>query len=194
MATDAAGNVYFASDNCVFKLDQSGILTRAAELAARVLGRWRPSKQRSAFRTSYRCRGASSGVAVDGAGNLFIADAYNNRIRKVTPAGIISTIAGNGGYGFSGDGGPAASAELSLPYGVALDGAGNLYIVDSSNNRIRKETPAESSLQLRGMAIMDILAMAARRLAQRSTSLTAWRWTLPATCSSRTPATSASVK
>jgi hypothetical protein len=63
------------------------------------------------------------GVAVDGGGNLFIVDTYNNRIRKVTPAGIISTVAGNGAYEFSGNGGPAASAELNTPLGAAVDSA-----------------------------------------------------------------------
>jgi uncharacterized protein (TIGR03437 family) len=141
VAMDAAGNVYFASDNCVFKLNQSGVLTRAAgNSRPGYSGDGGPASSAQLFEPSIDA--VPFGVAVDSAGNLFIADAYNNRIRKVTPAGIISTIAGNGGYGFSGDGGPAASAELNLPYGVALDGAGNLFIVDSSNNRIRKVTPA----------------------------------------------------
>jgi uncharacterized protein (TIGR03437 family) len=81
-------------------------------------------------------------VAVDGAGNLFVADQFNNRVRKVTPAGTISTVAGNGTAGFSGDGGPAISAELNNPTGVAVDGAGNLFIADYYNNRVRKVTPA----------------------------------------------------
>ena len=78
-----------------------------------------------------------SGVAVDRAGNLFIADHDNNRIRKVDSAGTISTVAGNGGGGFSGDGGPAASAQLAGPSGVVVDLAGNLFIADAGNNRIR---------------------------------------------------------
>ena len=77
-----------------------------------------------------------AGVAVDGLGNLYIADTSNNRIRKVTPAGIISTVAGNGTPDYSGDGGTATSAELNQPAGVAVDGLGNLYIADTSNNRI----------------------------------------------------------
>jgi sugar lactone lactonase YvrE len=82
------------------------------------------------------------GLAVDNAGNLYIADSNNERIRKVTPAGIITTVAGNGTPGFSGDGGLATTAQLSGPSAVAVDAAGNLYIADSSNNRIRKVTPA----------------------------------------------------
>jgi sugar lactone lactonase YvrE len=85
--------------------------------------------------------GYPQGVAVDSAGNLYIADTYNQRIRKVTAStGIITTVAGNGTGGFSGDEGPATIAELAYPYGVAVDSAGNIYIGDSSNARVRKVT------------------------------------------------------
>src|ERR1700691_5200876 len=77
------------------------------------------------------------GMAVDAAGNLFIADAANHRVRKVTPAGIVSTVAGSGHPGFSGDNGPASAAQLNQPYDVALDAAGNLYIADYGNQRVR---------------------------------------------------------
>ena len=76
------------------------------------------------------------GVAVDSDGNLFIADVSNSRIRKVSN-GVITTVAGNGTLGFSGDTGPATSAQLANPSGVAVDSAGNLYIADTNNNRIR---------------------------------------------------------
>src|SRR5438093_8658138 len=142
VATDATGNVYFISDNCVFKLEQqNGVLTRVAGNS----------------RVGYSGDGASvinarlsdpRGVAVDGAGNLFIADSGNYRIRKVSFDGIISTVAGNGSQGFSGDGGPATSAQLLGPQGVAVDGDGNLFIADTMaytfslsiryNSRIRK--------------------------------------------------------
>ena len=78
------------------------------------------------------------GIAVDWAGNLYIADTWNDRIRKVDTAGLITTVAGSGTNGFSGDGGAATSARLNYPYGVTPDGAGNLYIADSRNHRIRK--------------------------------------------------------
>jgi len=77
------------------------------------------------------------GIAVDSAGNLYIADAANHRVREVTPAGTITTVAGNGHPGFSGDSGPASAAQLNQPYGLALDAAGNLYIADYGNQRVR---------------------------------------------------------
>jgi sugar lactone lactonase YvrE len=81
-------------------------------------------------------------TAIDSSGNIYVADLRSNRIRKITPAGIISTYAGNGTAGFSGDGGPATSAEINGPLGISFDGAGNLYIGDSYNERVRKVTPA----------------------------------------------------
>jgi sugar lactone lactonase YvrE len=82
-------------------------------------------------------------VAVDGSGNLFIADSFNNRIREVNQAtGIISTIAGNGTLGYSGDGGPATSAMLYGPRTMAVDASGNVYIADYYNHRIREVAQA----------------------------------------------------
>jgi hypothetical protein len=76
---------------------------------------------------------------VDSAGNVYIADSMNNRIRKVAAAtGIITTVAGNGTAGYSGDGGAATSAEINNPGGVAVDSAGNLYIADTVNSLIRE--------------------------------------------------------
>ena len=80
-------------------------------------------------------------AAVDVSGDLYIADTYNNRVRKVTPNGTISTVAGNGTMGYSGDGGPATNAEFALTWGTAVDASGNLYIADNGNMRIRKVTP-----------------------------------------------------
>jgi uncharacterized protein (TIGR03437 family) len=80
---------------------------------------------------------APSSVAVDASGNVYIADTYNAKIRKVSK-GVITTFAGNGKFGYSGDNGPATSAELDLPFGVAVDASGNVYIADTYNNVIRK--------------------------------------------------------
>jgi sugar lactone lactonase YvrE len=79
-----------------------------------------------------------SGVAVDGLGQVFIADSNNNRIRRIDPAGTIQTIAGTGVAGFGGDGGAALNAEFNYPFGIAVDGVGQVYIADLSNNRIRR--------------------------------------------------------
>lgn len=79
-----------------------------------------------------------SALALDAAGNLFIADMANNRIRKVNTSGTISTIAGSDSAGFIGDGGPATDARLNSPTGIALDASGNIYIADKGNNKIRK--------------------------------------------------------
>jgi len=81
------------------------------------------------------------GIATDAAGNLFIADELNHRVRKVAPTGIISTLAGTGVPGFSGDGGPATAAQLNAPIGVAVDGSGNVYIADDFNARVRVVRP-----------------------------------------------------
>ena len=76
-------------------------------------------------------------VAVDSAGNLYIADTGNKRIRKVSN-GVITTVAGNGTSGSSGDNGSATNAQLKGPQGVAVDSAGNLYIADPTDHRVRK--------------------------------------------------------
>jgi len=78
------------------------------------------------------------GVAFDGAGNMYYSDRDQNLVRKVTPAGILSTVAGTGTGGYAGDGGAATAAELSAPSGLIVDGAGNIYIADSGNNVIRE--------------------------------------------------------
>ncbi|MEV4869247.1 NHL repeat-containing protein [Streptomyces syringium] len=82
------------------------------------------------------------GVAVDKNGNLYIADRHNHRIRKVTPNGLITTVAGDGQAGYVSDGGPAVATRLHYPGDVAVDDAGNLYIADTSNHRVRKVTPS----------------------------------------------------
>jgi sugar lactone lactonase YvrE len=81
---------------------------------------------------------ATSAIALDQQGNLYILDNGNLRVRKVDQAGIITTIAGNGTWGFSGDGGPATAAEFGESNGIAVDAAGNVYIADTDNARIRK--------------------------------------------------------
>ena len=81
---------------------------------------------------------APYGVAVDGIGNIYIADHGNNVIRKVNTSGIITTVVGTGVTGFSGDGGPATSAQITTPSAVTVDAYGNIYIADYGNSCVRK--------------------------------------------------------
>jgi len=80
----------------------------------------------------------AEGIAADLNGNVFVADAAAHRVRKISPAGIVSTVAGTGVRGFTGDGGPATGAQLNAPYGLAFDARGNLYIADLGNSRVRR--------------------------------------------------------
>jgi sugar lactone lactonase YvrE len=137
VAVDAAGNLYIAdsSNSRIRKVTSGGVIsTVAGNGTYGFSGDGGPAASAGLY--------YPRGVLLDAGGNLFIADAYNNRIRKVTSGGVISTVAGNGAAGFSGDGGPATSAELYLACGVAVDTGGNLYIADYANSRIRKVTPA----------------------------------------------------
>jgi hypothetical protein len=96
-----------------------------------------------------------AGLLVDGGGNLYVSDTGNHRIRKVSPAGVITTIAGTGSGGFSGDGGPATSAQLFSPQGLALDGRGNLYVADTGNNRVRRIAPDGTISTVAGNGVQD---------------------------------------
>jgi uncharacterized protein (TIGR03437 family) len=137
VAVGKAGNYYVvdSSNNLVLKIDASGTLSIVTGNGSS--GHSGDGGPATSAELNY-----PSGIAVDGAGNLFIADTDNNRIRMVSPGGVITTVAGNGIGGYSGDGGPATSAEVSLPLGVAVDGVGNLFIADTRNQRIRIVNPA----------------------------------------------------
>ncbi len=141
LTIDNAGNLYIWENQPfrVRKVSTSGIITTVAGVYQSF-----GSSGDGGPATSALLMGGSthSGLAFDSAGNLYISDTNNHRIRKVNSSGIITTVAGNGSQGFSGDNGPATSAMLNYPEGIAVDAAGNLYIADSSNQRIRKVTPA----------------------------------------------------
>lgn len=135
VAVDGAGNL-FISDSANYVIRRvdltSGIITTVAGTGDRGF--------RGDGGLAIRAQLAGpQGLAVDQSGNLFIADRDNNRVRRVDAAtGIIATVAGTGTVGFSGDGGPATSARLAFPGGVAVDSAGNLFIADTDNDRIRR--------------------------------------------------------
>ncbi|MDE3167776.1 MAG: hypothetical protein KGN36_18390 [Acidobacteriota bacterium] len=129
--TDAAGNLYFSSSNsAVFRMDSSGLLTRVA-------GTGRMGYSGDGGPAINAQISAGVGLALDRSGNLYLADTANHRVREVS-GGIITTVAGTGAAGYSGDGGAATSAELSGPSSVAVDASGNLYIADAENSRIRR--------------------------------------------------------
>jgi uncharacterized repeat protein (TIGR01451 family) len=139
VALDASGNLYIADryNYRVRMVSTSGTITRAAGNG----------------NCGYRCDGgpatnaqlcAPSGVAVDAAGDVYIADTSNQRLRKVAADGTITTVAGNGAYDYSGDGGLAIGASFRNPYAVSVDTAGNMVVADQYNNAVRLLTPTET--------------------------------------------------
>lgn len=135
VAVDRSGNVYIADyyNSRVRKVTPAGVISTIAGNGTHGFnGDGIPAVEATVN---------PAGLDVDAAGNLFIADFAHNRIRKISPSGVITTVAGDGSYGFSGDGGLATSAALHGPYDVAVDKQGNLFIADFINQRIRKVMP-----------------------------------------------------
>jgi len=130
VAFDAVGNLFIAEGNRIRKVNTSGIIsTIAGNNSSGATGDGGPATSATLA--------TPQGVIVDGLGNVFIADSFNNRIRKIDTGGIITTIAG-GHIGAIGDGGPAVNANVAEPTGLALDCGGNLYLADTNHNLVRK--------------------------------------------------------
>ncbi len=132
-AMDGFGNLYFGEhiEYRIRKVNSTGIITTYAGTG--IYGYSGDGGPATAAANS-----GPAGVSLDGAGNLYFSDYHNNRIRKVSTSGIITTIAGTGSGGYSGDGGPATAANIFVPWGVVVDPSGNIYFSDRYNNRIRK--------------------------------------------------------
>ena len=136
VAADALGNWYVAdtANNRVRKVQPGGnLFTIAGNGNASYFGDGGPAIKASVNQPE--------GVAVDAAGNVYIADTLDHAVRKVTPDGVINTLAGTGTPGYSGDGGPANRARLNGPRAVAVDAAGNVYVADTGNNQVRRIDP-----------------------------------------------------
>jgi trimeric autotransporter adhesin len=139
VALDASGNIYIAdtSNDRIRMVDTStGVITTVAGGGKYEIGNVRDGGQAILADLSLPI-----GVIIDASGNIYIADAAHYRIRMVTKStGVITTVAGTGTTGYSGDGGPATSAKLSFPCGIAVDASGNIYISDRENGRVRMVT------------------------------------------------------
>ena len=142
MATDSAGNIYVADSNnhIVRKITPGGVMSTLAGLAG-YSGSVDGAGSDARFYYPF-------GVAADSAGNVYVADSFNNKIRKITPSGVVSTFAGSGAA--SNVNATGILASFIVPYGVATDGAGNVYVADSGNNLIRVITPAGEVTTLAG--------------------------------------------
>ncbi|MGP8214166.1 MAG: T9SS type A sorting domain-containing protein [Bacteroidia bacterium] len=132
VALDASGNLYIADqgNNRIRKVNKSGVITTVAGNGTGGYSGDGGQATAAELFTPFQ-------VAVDAKGNLYIADNQNSRVRMVSSTGIITTIAGTGDFGYSGDGGPATAAEVNGPEGIGVDASGNVYVVDNANERIR---------------------------------------------------------
>lgn len=148
VATDSVGNVYVAgiADNTIRKITPTGVVTTLAGTAG-VSGHADGTGKAASFNLP-------ASVAIDSMGNLFVAESGNNTIRKITPAGVVTTLAGTAGKKGTANG-TGAAARFNHPMAVAIDSARNVYVADSGNNTIRKITSAGAVTTLAGTAGME---------------------------------------
>lgn len=144
VAVDAAGNFYFGSMHSVFKVGLTGTVTRVA-------GNGRSGYTGDGGAATAAQLEYPDGIAVDAAGNIYVADMQAQAVRVIAPNGTISTYAGQGTAGYSGDGGAANQAQLNTPMGLALDSAGNLYIADAGNSVVRRVSRSGSISTVAGI-------------------------------------------
>lgn len=140
LASDALGNLYVADtgNNVIRKISTTGVITTVAGSGVRGYSGDNGSALVAAFN-------GPTAIAVDSLGAIYVADRFNNRIRRVSSDGVVITIAGDGAAGLQGDGGPALSARFNGPSGVTVDSRGNVYVADTDNNRVRKLTPSDGT-------------------------------------------------
>ena len=171
VAVDGSGNVYVADtyNHTIRKITSDGVVTTLAGLAGLAGSAGSADGTGSAARFNW-----PSGVAVDGSGNVYVADTGKNTIRKITTGGVVSTLAGTAGRSGSADG-TGSAARFDNPYGVAVDGSSIVYVADTYNNTIRKGSPS----MIADVATIDQasgVAGATRLLDTNPQTAVAWQW------------------
>jgi sugar lactone lactonase YvrE len=134
VAVDNAGDLYISGSYVIRKVSPNGLITTLAGCYTCLAGDGGPATAAGI---------GPAGLAIDGAGNFCFGDSVYNRIRKVSPEGIISSVAGTGSFGYFGDGGPALSAQFGDPFALAIDSAGNLFVADRYYSVVRRLQPVQ---------------------------------------------------
>jgi sugar lactone lactonase YvrE len=136
IAIDSSGNIFFTNSFSVYKIDGAGMLTRVAGTGA-------PGDSGDGGQAiNARFKGLTA-IALDRDGDIFVVDSFAGRVRRISPDGTVSTIAGNGTLRISGDGGPSSGAQIGA-WGLTVDSSGAIYVADPWDYVIRKLTPAKA--------------------------------------------------